>query len=82
MNWLRKILGYRDSEFNGDDFSVRIKPIMREAVSVVYMRHPASFNLSGERIGRKWEGVQVRIPQGSRLHGCPELSATSKSHLQ
>ncbi len=73
MNWLRKIFGYRDSEFDGDDFSVRIKPIMREAVSVVYTRHPASFNLSGERIGRKWEGVQVWIPQEVEAARVPQI---------
>jgi len=43
-------------------FSVRIKPTVREGVSVIYTRGEAGLNLSGERIGRKWEGIEVHIP--------------------
>jgi hypothetical protein len=48
MNWILKLLGYRDREYREDDFSVRIEPIMREAVFVVHIRDGASVNLSGE----------------------------------
>lgn len=62
MKWIFKKLGYRDREYRGSDFRVRIKPIMREAVSVIYTRDGSTLELSGERIGRRWEGVQVSIP--------------------
>lgn len=62
MNWLFKFLGYRESEYRGDDFSVRVEPILREAVSLIHTRHGASLNLSGERIGKKWQGIEVHLP--------------------
>jgi hypothetical protein len=62
MNWLLKLLGYRDLKYRGNDFSVRIKTTVREGVSVLYMREGMSLNLSGERIGRKWEGIEMHIP--------------------
>lgn len=63
MNWLLKLLGYRDREYRGGDFSVRIEPIHREVVSVVHKRQGSTLNLAGERIGEKWEGIEVHIPQ-------------------
>jgi hypothetical protein len=63
MNWLLKLLRYRDREYRGEGFSVRIEPIMREVVSVIHVRQGARLNLSGERIGKKWEGIDVRIPE-------------------
>jgi hypothetical protein len=62
MNWLLKLLGYRDRTYRGDGFSVRIEPISREVISIVYTRHGTTFNLGAERIGRKWEGIAVSIP--------------------
>jgi len=62
MNWLLKLLGYREREYFGDDFSVRIEQIFREVVSVIYTRQGKSLNLSGERIGKKWEGIHVYLP--------------------
>lgn len=73
MNWLLKLMGYRDREYRGDDFSVRIERIMREAVSVVYTRHAASLNLSGEYIGRKWEGIEVQIPHEVETAQVPQI---------
>lgn len=62
MNWLFRRLGLREREYRGDDFSVRIEPVFREAVSVVHTREGKRLSLSGERIGKKWEGIQVQIP--------------------
>lgn len=64
MNWLRKLLGYRAREFRGDGFSVRIDPVFREAISVIYTRQGKSLKLSGERIVRTWEGIDVQLPAG------------------
>jgi len=73
VNWLLKLLGYRDREYRGDDFFVRIEPIVREAVSVIHTRRGNSLNLSGERIGKKWEGIGVHIP--------PEVDGTQIPQL-
>lgn len=62
MNRLLRLLGYRDRKYRGDEFSVRIQPKFREIVSVIYTRDGEMLNLGGERIGRKWEGIQVGIP--------------------
>jgi hypothetical protein len=61
MNWLLKLFGHRAREFRGDAFSVQIKPIFREAVSVIYTRPDKALNLGGERIGRKWQGISVQL---------------------
>ena len=63
MNWLLKAFGYRGREYRGSDFRVRIDPIVREAVSVIYTYQGLKLNLGGERIGKKWEGISVQIPQ-------------------
>lgn len=62
MNWLLKKLGYRDRQYHGSDFSVRIEPMGREAVYVIHTRQGTSLNLDGQRIGRKWKGIAVYIP--------------------
>lgn len=62
MNPLLKLLGYRDREYSGDHFSVRVDQDFRELVSVIHTRHGASRKLGGERIGNKWEGIAVDIP--------------------
>jgi hypothetical protein len=73
MNWLLKLLGYRDRDYRGDDFSLHIEPIMREGISVVYTRHGANFKLSGERIGGKWEGIEVLIPEEVESAQVPQI---------
>lgn len=62
MNRLLKLLGYRDLKYRGNDFSVRIKPTVREGVSIIYTRQGKDLNLTGERTGRKWEEIEVLIP--------------------
>ncbi|MGC2419560.1 MAG: hypothetical protein WA434_17585 [Candidatus Acidiferrales bacterium] len=63
MNWLLKKLGYREREYRGADFHVRIEPIHRETVYVNYARDGKKVSLDGERIDRKREGISVYIPQ-------------------
>lgn len=62
MNRLLKLFGYRDREYRGDGFSVRIDHGFRELLSVVYSRRATSHNLSGELIGNKSGGIAVDIP--------------------
>jgi hypothetical protein len=62
MNWLLKRLGYRDRDYRGDGFHVRIKPGVRECICVNYTRDKTKLNLDGELIGPKWEGISVHIP--------------------
>jgi hypothetical protein len=73
MNWILKLLGHRGLKYRGNDFSVRIKPTVREGVTVIYTRRGAGRNLSGERIGRKWEDVEVHIP--------PEVEAAPATQI-
>jgi hypothetical protein len=63
MNWLRKMLGSRGREYRGPGFSVRVKPTVREAVSIIYTHQGITLNLDGERCGKEWERIEVRIPQ-------------------
>jgi len=63
MNWLLRLLGYRDHEYCGEDFSVRIELVGREGVSVIHRPQGTSLNLSGDRIGRKREAIELHIPQ-------------------
>jgi hypothetical protein len=63
MNWLLKKLGYRDRKYRAADFSVTIQPGFREIVSVTYERAGVRLHLDGERIGNKWEGISVHIPE-------------------
>ena len=61
MNWLLKRLGYDERRHRGDGFSIRIEPVFREVISIVYMRGGTTLNLSAERIGRKWKSIAVDI---------------------
>lgn len=61
MNWLRKVFGPRAREYRGDDFSVRIKSVFREAVSVIYTRQGRTLTFGGELIGSKWQGISVQL---------------------
>jgi hypothetical protein len=63
MNWLLKKFGYRDRKYRSADFSVTIEPGFREIVSVVHERRGTRIHLDGERIGKKWEGIAVHIPE-------------------
>jgi hypothetical protein len=73
MNWLLRLLGYRDHEYSGDDFSVRIELVGREGVSVIRTRQGTRLNLSGDRIGRKWEAIDVHIPQDVEAAQVPQI---------
>ena len=63
MIWLLRLLGYRDREYHRHDFCVRIETVVREIVSINHMREGISIELRGMRIGRKWEGIEVHIPE-------------------
>ena len=53
----------RKEEYRGNDFSVRIEPIIREVVSVSYTCHGSILKMEGELIGPNWEGIGVKIPE-------------------
>ena len=63
MKWWKKLLDRGRHEYEGPDFQVRIEPIFREAVSVIYSRGGKTLKLGGEYIGTKWSGIHVVIPQ-------------------
>jgi len=63
MNWLLKKLGYRDRKYRARDVSVTVQPGFREIVSVIHERGGIRLHLDGERIGKKWEGISVHIPE-------------------
>lgn len=63
MNWLLKKLGYRDRKYRSADVTVTIKPGFREIVTVIHEREGIRIHLNGERIGKKWEGISVHIPE-------------------
>jgi len=73
MNWLLRLLGYRDHEYCGDDFSVRIELVGREGVSVIHRRQGTSLNLSGDRIGRRREAIELHIPQDVQATPVPQI---------
>ncbi len=60
-------------EYRTGEFAVRVEPIVREAVSVIYTRDGVSLNLDAERIGSKWEGIEVLIPQEVEAGQVPQL---------
>jgi hypothetical protein len=63
MNLLSKIFRLRPNEFRDRDFKVRIESIFRENISVIHTREGKTVNFDGERYGKKWDGVQVYIPE-------------------
>lgn len=81
MNRLLKKLGYRGRkprggrEYSGADFFVRIEPIGRELVSITYKRQRRTLNLEAERIGKRWEGVSVKVPKQLDAERVPSLVA-------
>ena len=74
MNWLLKLMGCRDREYRTVDFVVRIEPIHREIVSVIYTRDAASLNMEGVRIGKRWGGIEVQIPQEVEPARVPQIT--------
>jgi hypothetical protein len=82
MNWLFKLLGYRDRRYRGKDFSLRIEPIMREVVSVIYIRNGTTFNFGGERIKSSAEGIHVLIPQEVEATYLPQIVRDITSALK
>lgn len=81
MNWLLQKLGYRERkprrgrEYHGADFFVRMEPIFRELVSITYKREGNTLNLEGERIGKRWEGVSLKIPKQLDAARVPQVVA-------
>jgi hypothetical protein len=82
MSWLLKLLGYRGREYRGNDFSVRIEPIEREVVSVIHTRRGISLNLSAQRIGKKWGGIEVLVPQQGEAAHMSELVRDLKTAFE
>ena len=72
MNRLLKLLGYRDLKYRGNDFSVRIKPTVREGVSIIYTRQGNDLNLIGERTGRQWQDIEVLIHSEVEITEAPK----------
>jgi len=62
-----------NSEYRGADFSVRIVPGFREIGSVVITRSGTARTLDGERIGKKWEGIGIHLPNDVDLADVPDV---------
>jgi len=62
MNRILRWLGYRDRTYREQDLSVEIEQVFRECIAVVHTHRGIRRRYSGERIGRKWEGLEVHIP--------------------
>jgi len=60
---LRNKLRRRAPAYRGDGFTVRIVPGQREVVSIIHERGGVRLELGGERVGKKWDAIEVRIPQ-------------------
>ena len=45
----------------------------REVVYVIHTRQGTSLNLDGQRIGRKWEGIEVFIPHEVEAARAPQI---------
>lgn len=82
MNWLLKTLGYRDSEYRAGNLHVRIRTIAREVVSVIHTRQEISLNLDGQRIGRKWEGIEVHVPQDVGVEKASQIAFDLEAAFQ
>jgi len=63
MNLLSKIFGLRPNEFQDRNFKVRIESIFRENVLIIHTRDGKTVNFDGERYGKKWDGIQVHVPE-------------------
>lgn len=85
MNWLAKLLGHRGREYRGGNFHLRIKSVFREIVSLVYTCEGTTLNLSGELIGRKWDGIEIHIPpeiEAGRAFGIAQDLATALQSMR
>jgi len=63
MNLLSRLFGLRPNEFQDQNFKVCIESIFRENVSVIHTRDSKTMNFDGERCGKKWNRIQVYIPE-------------------
>jgi hypothetical protein len=83
MNRFLKLLGYRNRrEYRGEDFRVSIEPVHREVISVIHTRQGITLSLSAERIGGKWEGIGVHIPQEVDAAQIPQLVTDLETAFQ
>lgn len=57
-----RLLGYRDRSYRGTDFTVRIEPILREEIRVIFETHAKTWDFGGVYIGKRWQGINVVIP--------------------
>jgi hypothetical protein len=62
MNLLSKLFR-RDHAYHGNGFTVRIVPGQREIVSIIHERAGVELKLGGERVGKNWKSIDVRIPE-------------------
>jgi len=60
---LHEMLGYRRRTYTDDEFSVQIKSMHREGISVSYKRQGTTLDIRGERTDKKWEGLQMSISE-------------------
>ena len=63
MNRFLKLLGYRGRKYRGTNFNVRIEPIFREEVRVIYETDEKAWSFGGQYIGKRWQGIGIVIPQ-------------------
>jgi hypothetical protein len=82
MFWLLRKMGYRDRTYRGVDFSVRIKKVFRELVSIIYTRGGTSIKLSGQYIGQHWEGIEVHIPRQIEAEQVSRISSDLETAFQ
>lgn len=82
MNWMRKLLGRQGREYRGRDYSVRIEPIFREAVAVIYEHKGSTLRLNSELCGRKWEAISVLIPEGIEPGELPNIVADLRTAFE
>ena len=73
MSWLFKKVGYRERDYRGDDFSVRVEPGFREIVTIVHTRQQTIRRLEGERIGNRWQGIALHLPRDLNPADVPEI---------
>jgi hypothetical protein len=73
ISWLFKKLGYRDPDYRGDDFSVRVEKGFREIVTIFHTRRRTTRRLDGELIGKRWEGIAVYLPDEVDTADVPQI---------
>jgi hypothetical protein len=63
LTLLLEMLRYRRRTYIGEGFSVRIRSMVREGVSVSYKRQDMTLDIKGDRTGKNWEQLQLSIPE-------------------